>query len=67
MPRTHDMLTYRHPRTTAQAFRCDALQARASWRYTRPLREQIVRGVTMGLTLAMLLACMLDYFDCLVR
>jgi len=66
MPRHYDPLIYRHTRTLHSAFRCDSSDAVACWRYRRPLRDQIARGAAIGLTLSLLLACMLDYFDVLV-
>lgn len=67
MPRHYDPMIYRHPRTLHSAFRCDSSDAVAGWCYRRPLRDQIANGVAVGLMLSLLLACALDYFDCLVR
>lgn len=69
MLRTNDPLTYTTPRTIGEVIArhpCTGREAIAGWRYRRPLRDQIVRGVTAGLTLSLLLACALDYFDVLV-
>lgn len=69
MPQTFDPLTYRYPRTVAEVisrYPCTGREAVAAWKYRRPLRDQIARGVAAGLALSLVLACMLDYFDVLV-
>lgn len=61
-----DPLTYRHPRTTIEAFGCDATEAQAGWRTTNwtqialdALSVVVVGGVLSALALA--------YFDVLVK
>lgn len=53
-----DPLTYRYPRTTVQAFGCDATSAQAIYRYKRPLsmlvagfiiRFMVAGGIAIGL------------------
>lgn len=69
MQRIHDPLTYRAARTWAEVISrhpCAGDEAIAGWRYRRPLRDQIARGVAAGVSLSFALVCLLDYFDVLV-
>lgn len=60
-----DPLTYRYPRTTVQAFGCDATSAQAIYRYKRPL-SMMAAGFITRLTVAGSIAIgLLAYFDIL--
>ena len=61
-----DHLTYRYPRTTIDAFGCDASQARAVWKHTN-WQQIIVDGVSVVVFAGVLLALALAYFDVLVK
>jgi hypothetical protein len=62
----YDPHTYRYPRTSMEAFGCDATQARAGWKYTN-WQQIIVNGVAVGVMAATMVALMLAYFDVLVK
>jgi hypothetical protein len=58
MNRRTDPLTYRHPRTTTEAFGCDATQAVAVYKYRTPLLKRVLFFICRHgwLTLAALIA-----------
>jgi hypothetical protein len=61
-----DPLTYRYPRTTIEAFGCDATEARAGWRtinWTQIALDALSVVVVGGVLTALALA----YFDVLVK
>ena len=62
----YDPHTYRYPRTSMEAFGCDATQARAGWKYIN-WQQIIVNGVAVGVMAATMVALMLAYFDVLVK
>lgn len=61
-----DPLTYRYPRTSVQAFGCDAYSAQAIHRYKRPLSQLVARLLMMALFAGGLVVAALAYFDVLV-
>lgn len=65
-----DMLTYTYPRTWAEVVSrhpCTGSESVAIEVHHRPLVERVVGVITTGITVALLLACALAYFDVLVR
>lgn len=65
-----DLLTYTYPRTWAEVVSrhpCTGTESVAIEVHRRPLTERIVGAATTVLTVALLLACALAYFDVLVR
>lgn len=66
MPRHYDPLTYKHPRTTIEAFGCDAKRARAGWKYIN-WTQIVIDGVSVLVLAGVLTALALAYFDVLVK
>lgn len=66
MPLHYDPLTYKHPRTTIDAFGCDATQARAGWKYIN-WTQIVIDGVSVLVLAGVLTALALAYFDVLVK
>ena len=65
-----DLLTYTYPRTWAEVVSrhpCTGTESVAIEVHRRPLVERVVGVVTTGITVGLLLACALAYFDVLVR
>lgn len=65
-----DMLTYTYPRTWAEVVSrhpCTGAESVAIEVHRRPLVERAVGVVTTSITVALLLACALAYFDVLTR
>ena len=65
-----DLLTYTYPRTWAEVVSrhpCTGTKSVAITVHRRPLIERVAGIVTTSLTVALLLACALAYFDVLVR
>ena len=65
-----DLLTYTYPRTWAEVVSrhpCTGSESVAITVHRRPLVERVVGVITTGITVALLLACALAYFDVLVR
>lgn len=62
-----DPLTFRFPRTTIDAFGCDAYSARAIYRYRRPLQQLVARFLIMAAIAGGLVIAALAYFDVLVK
>ena len=61
-----DPLTYRYPRTTSEAFGCDATEAQSGWRtinWTQIALDALSVVVVGGVLSALALA----YFDVLVK
>jgi len=61
-----DQYTYRYPRTTIEAFGCDAKQARAGWKYIN-WTQIIVDGLSVVVLAGVLSALALAYFDVMVK
>lgn len=61
-----DPLTYRYPRTSIQAFGCDAYSAKAIHHYRRPLSQLVAKFITMLLLAGGLVVAALAYFGVLV-
>lgn len=64
---SRDILTYRYPRTTGEAFGCDATSAHAIERTRKPLAARItdaISAVVMGLIFC---GFALAYFDVLIK
>lgn len=61
-----DPLTYRYPRTTIEAFGCDATEARAGWR-TINLAQIALDALSVVVVGGVLTALALAYFDVLVK
>ena len=65
-----DLLTYTYPRTWAEVVSrhpCTGPESVAITVHRRPLVERVVGAATTGLTVALLLACALAYFDVLTK
>lgn len=65
-----DPLTYTYPRTWAEVISrhpCTGSEAVAVEVHRRPLVERVVGAVTTGITVALVLACALAYFDVLTK
>lgn len=65
-----DLLTYTYPRTWAEVVSrhpCTGTESVAITVHRRPLLERVVGAATTGLTVALLLACALAYFDVLTK
>ena len=65
-----DMLTYTYPRTWAEVVSrhpCTGTESVAITVHRRPLVERAVGVVTTSITVGLLLACALAYFDVLTR
>ena len=65
-----DLLTYTYPRTWAEVVSrhpCTGTESVAIEVHRRPLVERVVGVITTGITVALLLACALAYFDVLTR
>ena len=65
-----DMLTYTYPRTWAEVVSrhpCTGTESVAITVHRRPLVERAVGGVTTSITVGLLLACALAYFDVLTK
>ena len=65
-----DLLTYTYPRTWAEVVSrhpCTGPESVAITVHRRPLIERAVGFVTTGITVGLVLACALAYFDVLVR
>lgn len=65
-----DPLTYTYPRTWAEVVSrhpCTGAESVAIEVHRRPLVERAVGVVTTSITVALLLACALAYFDVLTR
>ena len=58
-----DPLTYRYPRTSIQAFGCDASSAQAIYRYKRPLSMLVAGFITRLLIAGGIAIGLLAYFD----
>lgn len=63
---SQDMLTYRYPRTSIQAFGCDARSACAVYRYKRPMQARVARIIIACSMVSLGVICALAYFDVLV-
>ena len=65
-----DPLTYTYPRTWAEVVSrhpCTGTESVAIEVHRRPLVERVVGVITTGITVALVLACALAYFDVLTR
>ena len=65
-----DMLTYTYPRTWAEVVSrhpCTGPESVAITVHRRPLVERAVGVVTTSITVGLLLACALAYFDVLTK
>lgn len=65
-----DLLTYTYPRTWAEVVSrhpCTGSESVAIEAHRRPLVERVVGVITTGITVALLLACALAYFDVLTK
>lgn len=65
-----DMLTYTYPRTWAEVvnrYPCTGSESVAVEVHRRPLIERVVGAATTGITVGLLLACALAYFDVLTK
>ena len=62
-----DHLTYRDPRTSIQAFGCDANSARAIYHYKRPLSHLVAKFITMLAISGALTMLALEYFGVLTK
>ena len=65
-----DMLTYTYPRTWAEVVSrhpCTGTESVAITVHRRPLVERAVGVVTTSITVGLLLACALAYFDVLTK
>ncbi len=66
----HDPLTYTYPRTWAEVVSrhpCTGTESVAITVHRRPLVERAVGFVTTSITVGLLLACALAYFDVLTK
>ena len=65
-----DLLTYTYPRTWAEVVSrhpCTGTESVAIEVHRRPPVERVAGAITTGITVALVLACALAYFDVLVR
>ena len=65
-----DMLTYTYPRTWAEVVSrlpCTGTESVAITVHRRPLVERVVSAGTTCITVGLLLACALAYFDVLTK
>ena len=65
-----DLLTYTYPRTWAEVVSrhpCTGTESVAITVHRRPLVERAVGVVTTSITVGLLLACALAYFDVLIK
>ena len=65
-----DLLTYTYPRTWAEVVSrhpCTGTESVAVTVHRRPLVERVVGAATTAITVGLLLACALAYFDVLTK